>query len=107
MRDCFPLKEKFNNAISDGTIPSAPSPSLLKLQWNVRDIKPRAHANATSALEAISKEFADTRKTIPHRRVFGTAKKEREREDAVYIRSRMTGAYLVLAPTLSQLRSWL
>lgn len=87
MRDCFPLKEKFNNAISDGAIPSAPSLSFLKLQWNVRDIKPRAraHANAASALEAISKEFADTRKTIPHRRVFGEANKKKEKENARFI----------------------
>jgi len=57
MRDRFPLKEKFNNAISDGTIPTVSPPPFshpLMPQWNVRDIKP------ASALEAISKEFADT-----------------------------------------------
>lgn len=101
MRDRFPLKEKFNNAISDGTIPTVfpSSPFNAAVEHCIWDIKP------ASALEAISKEFADTEL---FRVAVSSARGEKRSSVYICTTGRTTGGvYLVLAPTLSQLRSWL
>lgn len=93
------LKKNLITPYQTEQYPQFSPPLPLMPQWNVWDIKP------ASALEAISKEFADTEL---FRVAVSSAQWEKERKFIYVSRSRTTGgAYLVLAPTLSQLRSWL
>jgi hypothetical protein len=64
----FPLEEKFNNAISDGTILGFFPPSFLLFKPERTGYK-KPRARHQPPLEAISKEFTNTQKLF--QRVLG------------------------------------
>lgn len=68
MRDRFPLKEKFNNAISDGTIPTvfptSPFNAAVERMGYKTGVSPRSNFKRIRGY-----------RTIPRRRVFGAVRK--------------------------------